>query len=116
MCGKPVTGFGYFCEENDRCLHPFCHIFPSSLKVDDLVVEFKLLDKYAALSSSKCFWCKKKRLEGSTVSGNIPASLFKQQQKLPTRHTPKTGGQRTRTNNEHTPPKKELHHKPTQRK
>ncbi|KAK2654360.1 hypothetical protein Ddye_014216 [Dipteronia dyeriana] len=76
MCGKPVTGFGYFCEVNDRCLHPFCHIFPSSLEVDDRVVEFKLLDEDAALSSSKCLWCKKKRLEGCTVSGNIPGWFY----------------------------------------
>ncbi|KAK4835600.1 hypothetical protein QYF36_011862 [Acer negundo] len=60
MCGKPVTGFGYFCEENYRCLHPFCHICPSSLEVDDRVVEFKLLGVDAALFSSKCLWCKKK--------------------------------------------------------
>ncbi|KAK4835182.1 hypothetical protein QYF36_006464 [Acer negundo] len=76
MCGKPVTGFGYFCKEDDRCLHPFCHTFPSRLEVDDRVVDFKLLDKDAALSSSKCLWCKKKRLEGSTVSGNIPGWFY----------------------------------------
>ena len=56
-------------------LRPFCHSFPSSLEVDDRVVKFKLSDK-AALSSSKCLWCKKKRLEGSTVSGNIPGWFY----------------------------------------
>ncbi|KAK1571155.1 hypothetical protein Q3G72_012703 [Acer saccharum] len=48
--------------------------FPSCLEVDDRVVEFKLSDK-AALSSSKCLWCKKKRLAVCSVSGNIPAML-----------------------------------------
>ncbi|KAK0591869.1 hypothetical protein LWI29_009493 [Acer saccharum] len=76
VCGKPVTGFAYFCEENDQCLHPFCHVFPSILEVDDRAVKFKLLDKAAALSSLKCLWCKKKRLEGSPVLGNIPGWFY----------------------------------------
>ncbi|KAK0593366.1 hypothetical protein LWI29_035481 [Acer saccharum] len=37
----------------------------------------KLSDK-AALSSSKCLWCKKKRLAVCSVSGNIPEAFRKE--------------------------------------
>ncbi|KAK3232175.1 hypothetical protein Dsin_004056 [Dipteronia sinensis] len=61
-CGKPVRGFVYHCEVNGWDLHPCCMNLPNKLKVDD--IKFKLRDKV----SKKCFWCNKRRLEGS-VSG-----------------------------------------------
>ncbi|KAK0592882.1 hypothetical protein LWI29_027171 [Acer saccharum] len=61
-CGKPVRGFVYHCEEEGWDLHPCCMNLPDKIKVDD--VKFKLRDKVL----KKCFWCKRRRLEGS-VSG-----------------------------------------------
>ncbi|KAK0592095.1 hypothetical protein LWI29_013232 [Acer saccharum] len=61
-CGKPVRGFVYHCKEEGWDLHPCCMNLPNKLKVDD--VKFKLRDKVL----KKCFWCNRRRLEGS-VSG-----------------------------------------------
>ncbi|KAK1571947.1 hypothetical protein Q3G72_025294 [Acer saccharum] len=61
-CGKPVRGFVYHCKEKGWDLHPCCMNLPNKLKVDD--VKFNLRDKV----SKKCFWCNRRRLEGS-VSG-----------------------------------------------
>ncbi|KAK2639978.1 hypothetical protein Ddye_027773 [Dipteronia dyeriana] len=58
-CGKTVRGFLYHCEEKGWDLHPCCMNLPNKLKVDD--VQFKLRDKVL----KKCFWCNRKRLEGS---------------------------------------------------
>ncbi|KAI9157578.1 hypothetical protein LWI28_024650 [Acer negundo] len=83
--GKPVKGFVYHCKDRDKDLHPCCLNLASKsevlnvfelcsdgllkkeclwykLKVDD--VKFKLRDKVL----KKCFWCKRRRLEGS-ISG-----------------------------------------------
>ncbi|KAL5733243.1 hypothetical protein ACOSQ2_032935 [Xanthoceras sorbifolium] len=61
-CGKPVRGFVYHCKEKGWDLHPCCMNLPNKLKVDD--VKFRLHDKVL----KKCFWCNRRRLEGS-VSG-----------------------------------------------
>ncbi|KAK2637584.1 hypothetical protein Ddye_032376 [Dipteronia dyeriana] len=58
-CGKLMRVFMYHCEEKWWDLHPSCLNLPNKLKVD--YVKFKLRDKVL----EKCFWCNKRRLEGS---------------------------------------------------
>ncbi|KAL5801470.1 hypothetical protein ACOSQ3_033102 [Xanthoceras sorbifolium] len=61
-CGKPVKGFVYHCRKKGWDLHPCRMNLPNKLKVKD--VKFRLHDKVL----KKCFWCNRRRLEGS-VSG-----------------------------------------------
>ncbi|GFY82180.1 hypothetical protein Acr_02g0004200 [Actinidia rufa] len=59
-CGKDINGFVYHCWEDGWDLHPCCSNLVKELRIDG--TDFILRDKV----KSKCMWCKKKKLCGTT--------------------------------------------------
>ncbi|KAL0373224.1 UNVERIFIED_CONTAM: hypothetical protein Scaly_1004000 [Sesamum calycinum] len=57
-CGKDICGFSYHCAADNLDLHPTCRNLDRKLVINETV--FDLLP--AKGSSSKCIWCKKRKI------------------------------------------------------
>ncbi|XAR66286.1 Protein kinase C [Bertholletia excelsa] len=62
-CANDIYGYYYHCRERDLDLHPCCSKLRPKLCISGM--EFQLNEK----TSSKCLWCKKKKRNGSDISG-----------------------------------------------
>ncbi|KAL0283337.1 UNVERIFIED_CONTAM: hypothetical protein Sangu_2896000 [Sesamum angustifolium] len=61
-CGKDICGFSYHCAADNLDLHPTCRNLDRKLVINDTV--FDLFP--AKRSSSKCIWCKKRKISAGT--------------------------------------------------